>query len=76
MRLQLFVVLAAPRLELMQLIAGRGLPHPLNRLLIGNKVHVGQLLHVIQEFLTKKKETVTLAPLQAVYAKPTRNAFR
>lgn len=75
MRLQLFVCLAAPRLELMQLITGRGLPHPLYRLLIGNKVHIGQLLHIIQEFLTKK-ETVTLGPLKSVHAKPTRNAFK
>lgn len=49
--------LAVPGLELMQLVAGRGMTHPLNGLLVCYKVNIRQFLQVVKEFL-KNRETI------------------
>lgn len=47
--------LAVPGLELMQLVAGRGMTHPLNGLLVGYKVNIRQFLQVVEEFLKNRE---------------------
>jgi len=66
--------LAVPGLELMQLIAGRGMAHPLYSLLIGHKVHIRQLLQIVEEFLNKQcKMKIQFYLLHSTL---TRKAFR
>jgi len=66
--------LAVPGLELMQLIAGRGMAHPLNRLLIGHKMHIRQLLQIVKEFLSQQQ--AIKIKLHSLLPTLTRKAFR
>lgn len=47
--------LAVPGLELVQLVAGRGMAYPLNRLLVSHEEHIRQLLQIVEEFLNDQK---------------------
>ena len=63
---------ALPRLEVAELVRGGRIAHPLDRLMVGDEVHIRILCHIVQESLQKTgQKRLLFGALFAAEAHPT-----